>query len=139
MGPCNVEFAREMVAAFGEDRFYHAVMRPTIRGALNAANRRDARQIFFALGGSKRGWAEKCNELKLGAYEPRDEHREAEMTPEESRDALCRAACTISMRHKEYALKGPQMPPSIHARMVLDSQNQWTKKYAQWLDESKAL
>jgi hypothetical protein len=132
MDPCNVEFAREMVAALGEDRFYHAVMRPTIRGAARTTVKREARLFFLALGGSERGWEEKCQELKLeyGSGMAHDE-----MDPDEAREALCRTSYLLSRHHKEYALKGPQMPPSIHARMVLDEQNQWTKKYAQWLSE----
>ena len=136
MDPCNVDFAREMVTAFGEDRFYHAVHRPIVGGVAGVSAKREARLIFLALGGSDQKWANKCSELKLG-YAPwgRSDYREKEMDAEEVRSALCRTAFMIARHYKEYALKRPEMPPSIHARMVLDSQNEWTSKYVKVLEE----
>lgn len=137
MDSCNIDFAREMVTSFGEDRFYHAIHRPMAGDAtFGLAAKREARLIFLALGGSNQGWRNKCAELKLG-YIPgsRDDYRETEMSPDEARTALCRTAFMIARHYKEYALKRPEMPPSIHARMVLDSQNEWTAKYVKFLED----
>jgi hypothetical protein len=41
----------------------------------------------------------------------------------------------LARHHKEYALKKPEMPPSVHARMILDSQNEWTEKYVKVLED----
>lgn len=135
----NVEFAREMVAAFGEDRFYHAVMRrgsQHVRLPPMSSHKREAKQIFLALGGSEHTWADKCAELKLNPFaEVREDYRETEMDSEEARSVLCRAAFTIAKNHKEYARKKPEMPANIHARMILDSQNEWTRRYAEVLEE----
>jgi hypothetical protein len=130
---CNLEFAREMVAAFGEDRFYHAVLRPSVIS--RPEGKREARAIFLALGGSEQKWAEKCRELKL-----RNGYGMAsnEMEAEEARKALCRTAFMLARHRKEYALKTPEMPPSIHARMILDSGNEWTEKYVKVLEDFKS-
>lgn len=135
----NVEFARDMVAAFGEDRFYHAVMRRDsqhVRLPPMSSRKRDAKQIYLALGGLEHKWSDKCAELKLNPFaEVREDHRETELTPDEARSVLCRTAFMIAKNHKEYARKKPEMPASIHARMILDSQNEWTRRYAEVLEE----
>ena len=130
MDACNTDFAREMVAAFGEDRFYHAVLRPTVIS--RPEGKREARAIFLALGGSEQKWAEKCRKLKLRCV---DRPAHDDMDPDEARNALCRTAYMLARHHKEYALKRPEMPPNIHARMILDSGNEWTERYVKVLEE----
>jgi hypothetical protein len=126
-----------MVAAFGEDRFYHAVVRPNGRAQPMPTGRAEARKIFLALGGSKSQWASKCLKLKLNISfaDQSVDHKEHDMDPDEARNALCRTAYVLAKHHKEYALKRPEMPPSIHARMILDSGNEWTAKYVKVLEE----
>lgn len=131
----NVDFAREMISAFGEDRFYHAATRPTVRGASNSILGSKARQIFLALGGSHQVWPAKCHELKLSHQLRETDLKEIEINPEESRSILCRTAFMIAKHHKEYAHKKPKMPANIHARMILDSQNEWTQRYIEVLEE----
>jgi hypothetical protein len=123
---CNLEFAREMVAAFGEDRLYHAMLR--------WGRQDELKSLYLALGGEDKEWPEKCRKLRL--------HMVGEGITELGiakknlqRETLCRTACTLAKHHKEYALKRPEMPPSIHARMVLDSGNKWTEKYVEVLEE----
>lgn len=128
----NVDFAREMIAAFGEDRFYHAML----RGGMGV--KREARIMFVALGGRTSDWPAQCDKLKLRRHgDDIAEHLDWEMDAEEARMILCRTAFAIAKHHKEYARKKPEMPASIHARMILDSQNEWTQRYAEVLEEFK--
>lgn len=126
MNDCGLDFAREMIAAFGEDRLYHAMLR--------WGHQDELKSLYLALGGEKKGWPEKCRKLRLHMVgEGITELGVAKKDME--REILCRTAYALAKHHKEYALKRPEMPPNIHARMVLDSQNEWTAKYVKFLEE----
>lgn len=120
MDQSNRDFSGEMIGAFGEDRFFHAMSRAGLGGL--------AASIFKARGGEERDWDRLRGELRL-----RGDSLLKPQTPsdEEMHEILCKVAFTISRHHKEFALKSPRLPSSIHARMVLDAQNDWTRKYAE--------
>lgn len=121
----SLGFAREMVAAFGEDRFYHALMR--------LGTYREAKAFYEALGGSN--WDSRAHEMKLRFGMASIGMGNSEMDDKEANEILCRTACTLAKHHKEFAMRRPTMPPHIHARMVLGEQNEWTRKYAEILKE----
>lgn len=114
-----IDFAKDLIASFGEDRFYHALVR---YGAIH-----EAKNIYMALGGNDSNWTRLCTQLQL--------RRSVEnINPKtDTRELLCRTAWTFSSHYKEYALKSPTLPMHIHARMMLDQQNEWTKRYAEGL------
>jgi hypothetical protein len=113
-----------MVVAFGEDRLYHAMLR--------WGHQEDVKSLYIALGGDKKKWTEKCRILRLHMVgEGMMDLGLANKTLE--REILCRTAFVFAKCYKEYALKKPELPPNIHARMILDSQNEWTVKYAELL------
>lgn len=122
----EIDFAKELMTKFGEDRFYHAMLR--------WGQPRELKLVHLALGGTEQGWIQKCDELRLRMVE---EMTSFPIRPDfaegEAWEAMCRTACTLSVC-KEYAMRGKVLPPSIHARMVMGNQNQWTKKYVEWLD-----
>lgn len=118
-------FAKEMVAAFGEDRFYHAFMR--------LGNYREAKAFYEALGGTD--WNSRAQEMKLKFAMASLAMGSAEIDEEQAKEILCRTAYTLAKHHKEFAMRRPEMPPHIHARMVLGEQNEWTRKYVEVLKE----
>ena len=123
MDESNRDFARELIVGFGEDRFYHAMQR--------SGYGKYSQSFYEALGGERSRWEVLRQELKLmfkGSVESADAASE--------REALCATAFVISSRHKEFARKSPSLPGSIHARMVLDEQNEWTRKYAENLSSA---
>lgn len=132
MDPCDLDFAKEMIRLFGNDRFYHALLRK--------GRPREAKLIYLATGGTAHGWVALCYDLRLGAMG--EDIMSFPVRPEfgdqEAREVLCRTACTLSLHHKEYAMRNPTLPPSIHARMLLDQQNEWTRKYADHLARKDA-
>lgn len=122
------DFAAELVKAFGEDRVYHAMFR--------GGDVTRARAVYEALGGDEDGWDRLRLDLKLVPPKP-----ETVPYPRIDRSAvreyLCRTAFIISKHYKEFARKSPTLPASIHARMILDEQNEWTRKYAEHLKEQE--
>lgn len=114
-----------MVAGFGEDRFYHALMR--------LGSYREAKAFYEALGGSN--WDSKAQEMKIRFGTPSFGMDNYDMDGEEANEVLCRTAYTLAKHHKEFAMRRPAMPPHIHARMVLGEQNEWTRKYVEVLKE----
>lgn len=125
----NLGFAEDMRSAFGDDRFYHALNRAA------EGDPRKVRPFYVALRGDDKGWAELCREIKLRF---RLAHAPPEPCPqmdedEYVRDLLCHAAYIVSTEHKQFARRDPTLPPNVHARMLLDLQNQWTRKYAEGL------
>lgn len=123
MRESDADFAREMLKAFGEDRFYHALARNGIP--------LEAKMVYVGLGGTEEGWQRLSNELKIKAGRQTalwklDPSEDGE---DEIGVLLCRTACVISEAYKEFALKGPELPANIHARMVLGEQNGWTRRY----------
>lgn len=127
MDGTNLDFAGEMLSAFGDDRFYQAMDR--------AGWSVYSRSLFKALGGDDRAWDRAKVELRLKGDSLMVAH-----LPEEGdmREILCEVAFTISQNHKEFALRSPRLPASIHARMMLDSQNIWTRKYAENIELKEA-
>lgn len=121
MDGTNLDFASEMLSAFGEDRFYHAMERAGLGGC--------GLSIFKSRGGDEEGWRRMRGELRLkgDALLNVQPHYHSD---DDMREILCKVAFTISKHHKEFALRSPKLPPSIHARMLLDVQNEWTRKYA---------
>lgn len=130
MDESNRDFARELIKGFGEDRFYHAMQRAG-HGVLS-------KSFYEALGGDLSKWDQFRRDLRLIVNES---IRRAELLhtirpdPTTTREALCATSFIISSRHKEFARKSPMLPGSIHARMVLDEQNEWTRRYADSLSE----
>lgn len=123
------DFAEDMIKRFGEDRFYHAMLR---WGAP-----RELKLVHLGLGGTEADWRRKCDELRLMmtgedimSFPVRPAFKKGEPW-----EVLCRTACTISVCFKEYALKVPRLPPHLHARMLLGSQNDWTRKYVEKIEE----
>lgn len=125
MDECNLEFAKEMISAFGEDRFYHALMR--------LGNYREAKAFYTELGG--KDWDSKAHEMKIRFGMPSLGMDNFDLDDGLAREILCRTVCTIALHHKEFAMRRPNMPPHIHARMVLDEQNEWTRKYVEAIKE----
>lgn len=125
----NKDFAREMLKEFGADRFYHAMFRN--------GNPDHAKSVHEALGGDDNGWFSLRRELRLT---PVEGERLTDFGPADDqaiRESLCRAAFNIASQYKNFALKSPFLPGSIHARMILDQQNEWTKRYADFLAKFK--
>lgn len=121
----ETQFARDLLRLFGEDRFYHALLR--------LGQPREAKMMHTALGGTEEGWIRTCRELRLGGVgSERNDVRDRTVFAEgEPGDIICRVACTLSSHFKEYAMRSPALPAPIHARMLLDRQNEWTRKYAE--------
>lgn len=126
MDESNRDFAQELIKGLGEDRFYHAMQR--------AGYGEHSKSFYEALGGDRLDWDSKKRELRLIVN-----HSIGVADYATSRKALCATAFVISSRHKEFARKSPLLPASIHARMMLDEQNEWTKKYADNLSERSQL
>lgn len=129
MDDASAEFARQLLKLIGEDRFYHALLRK--------GRPREAKLIHLALGGTPESWISKCYDLRLAgigedimSFPVRPDFLEGE-----AHEVLCRVAYTLSFHHKEYAGRSPVLPSAIHARMLLDRQNEWTKKYAENLSK----
>jgi hypothetical protein len=125
----SAEFAKQLLNLVGEDRFYHALLR--------WGRPREAKLIHLAFGGTQDDWVRKCHELRLVAigedimsFPVRPGFNEGE-----AHEVLCRVAYTLSLHHKEYAGRSPVLPAAIHARMLLDRQNEWTNKYAENLSK----
>lgn len=125
MEDSSLNFARDLIAAFGEDRFYHALMR--------LGNSREAGAFYSALGG--KDWTNKSYELGLRLAMPSFGMNEVEMDDEEAKEVLTRTVYTMAAHHKEFAMRRPSMPPHIHARILLGEQNEWTRKYVEALKE----
>lgn len=125
MDDASAEFAKQLLKLVGEDRFYHALLRK--------GRPREAKLIHLALGGTQYGWVCKCRDLKLAAVgeDIVSFPVRPDFGPGEAHEVLCRVSYTLSLHHKEYAGRSPILPASIHARMLLDGQNEWTKKYAE--------
>jgi hypothetical protein len=124
------DFARDLIRRFGEDRFYHALLRWGCP--------REAKLIHLALGGTEAEWIRKCDSLRLKAIG--EDIMSFPVRPDliegESWVILCRTACTISKHHKQFALKSSTLPSSIHAGMFLGPQNEWTRKYAEEIEKN---
>jgi len=126
MKDIEIDFAKDLVSRFGEDRFYHAMIRWGFSHELVLTH--------IALGGTEQEWTRKCDELRLGSVEgiasfpPGHDFLEGEAW-----EVMCRTAYALSLHFKEYAIKRKALPSSIHARMLMGSQNKWTKKYIEWL------
>lgn len=123
------DFAKDMIKRFGEDRFYHAMLR--------WGTPRELKLIHVGLGGTEAEWVRKCDELRLVTVGEGIISFPAlpAFSKGEPWEVLCRTAFTISACFKEYALKAPTLPPQLHARMVLGAQNEWTRKYAEKIKE----
>lgn len=121
-----MDFARDLIRTFGDDRFYHALNRAA------EGDPRKVRSFYVALRGDGHGWSELCHGIRL-KFKSRWQANLGidEKCPQmDERELLCRATYVISSDHKHFAIRRPELPPNIHARMVLDEQNEWTRKYA---------
>lgn len=116
MDDSNVDFARDLIRAFGQDRFHHALQRSGYGG--------HSRSFHESLAGEGPNWESLRAELKLPVVPS------YLCGPASAREALCAVAFVISSNYKEFARKSPVLPACIHARMLLDEQNEWTRKYA---------
>lgn len=122
------DFAAELVRAFGEDRVYHAMF----RGGEVAL----AKKVYEAMGGDDSGWDRLRWDLKLVPPKS-DTVPYPRVEAATIREYLCRTAFILSKHHKEFARRSPVLPASIHARMLLDEQNEWTRKYAESLKDQE--
>lgn len=107
------------MSALGEDRFYHAMYRAELGPY--------AKLFYEAFGGEH--WEHFRSEMRL----PSGRDLRKYPSDEDFYEVLCEVSFIVSSHYKQYALKSPVLPPSIHARMVLDKQNEWTKVYAKGL------
>jgi hypothetical protein len=121
-------FAGELIGRFGEDRFYHALLR--------FGTPREAMLMHRFIHGTDKGWEEMRAELRLKGGSPSVGLSES-MGGEEANILLCRTACTFSLHHRQYALKSAELPPALHARMLLTARNDWTAMYIENLDRSR--
>ena len=124
------DFANDLIRYFGEDRFYHALLR--------WGRPREAKLFHVAMGGKESEWESKCDQLRLRMVgeDILSFPVKPAMDKGEAWAILCRIGFTISKHYKEFAARSPTLPPPIHARMVLGNQNEWTKKYAEWLQNN---
>jgi hypothetical protein len=123
------EFAEELIARFGEDRFYHALIR--------FGSMRQARLSHQLVGGDESDWGRKVSDFRLNKpSSPQELKNFLKWEEDESYRVMCMTAFALSKHHKQYALKTGELPSSIHARMMLGQQNEWTKRYSEGLKKS---
>jgi len=120
MDDAELSFARDIIAAFGEDRFYHALVQ--------ASSLRRAEAFHAALGGTQHGWNQLKYDLRLSSAPTSDK------TDDEAH-VLYKVAYRFSLKHKEFALRSPMLPAALHARMMLCEGNEWTRKYSERLED----
>jgi hypothetical protein len=122
------DFMEEIVARFGEDRFYHALLR--------FGTSRQARLACRTMTGDESSWPDKVREFSLKSVASLEELSLADRWKDgEAYEAACKAAFALSKHHKEYALKSAELPAAIHARMIIGQQNEWTRKYTEGIKE----
>ena len=124
MESANANFAGDLVKRFGQDRFYHALLR--------IGSPHEAAIIHRVLGGDATSWGRLRAELRLKHSVPWGVQS---LDEDEVYSVLCRVVHTLSYFHKEYAIRSPQMPPHIHARILLGPRNEWASKYIKNLEE----
>jgi len=123
------EFAEELIARFGEDRFYHALIR--------FGSMRQARLTHNLVGGDQSDWSRKVSDFRLNKPSgPQELKNFLEWEEDESYRVMCMTAFALSKHHKEYALKTKELPSAVHARMMLGQQNEWTKRYSEGIKDS---
>lgn len=108
----DLNFAKEIIKRYGEDRFYHA--------AVSAGC--DLLNLFQSLA-PKFNWIEKARQLKIGAVGSSSVHHEND------RETLCHILCVLVKSHKQFAIKTKQPPANLHARMLLGESNKWVQEY----------
>lgn len=122
------EFMEELVGKFGEDRFYHALLR--------FGTTRQARLAHRLLTGGDDGWHQKMTEFRLKSVASAEDLSLADRWKDgEAYETACKAAFALSRHHKEYAVRSGELPAAIHARMIIGQQNEWTRKYTERLEE----
>lgn len=129
----GTEFAKELIAHFGDDRFYHCYLRMTDGNVVGAVHvhsmlippEMEAWQcveFFKSIGVS-------ANEGLVSAV-----FRHPKTV---DWDEMCMVAYGFCKFRKEFGMRTRGLPAHLHARMILGSKNEWTDKYATMLKDFK--